>query len=75
MHLNGLVDDQAHLLGNHRFHGTHVNPGFFIAQDVHCFGGLQNHELHCVNFDSSPRDQLKVLTEFGNGLSKCDPSG
>ena len=53
VYLYRLIDNVAHFLGHHGFDGADVYACFFIAQGVHRFGSLQNHQTTCIDFDAS----------------------
>src|ERR1700735_1286358 len=70
MHLNGLVDDLAGTLGNHGLDHTHPDARLLVAENVHGFGGLEDHQSHRLDLASRLRDDLEIATQMSDLLAK-----
>ena len=71
MHLDGLVDDLAALLGHHRLHGTHPHPRLGVAEHVHGLRGTQHHQAHRLHLDTAAADDFHVLAEVDQLLAEA----
>ena len=61
MDLHGFVNDVADFFRHHRLDHRHPNAGLFVAQNIHRFGGFEDHEPHGLNLNPRAAEHFHVL--------------
>ena len=69
--LNGFVNNLAGADRHHCLDGAHPHASLSVSELVHCLSRREHHSTHRLNFDSSLRYDLRVLTKVGDALSEC----
>jgi glutathione S-transferase len=70
VHLDRLVDDLAGPLRHHGLDHADPDPGFLVAEHVHCFRRFQHHQPHRLDFAACLRDDLEIAAEMGDLLAE-----
>jgi len=68
--LDSLINNLTTSLRHHSFHYGDPDAGFFIAENVHRLGGLENHHTHSFDLDPNAGDGFHILAEIQQGAAK-----